>query len=64
MTPEETKLTNCYIVGRDGDDGPLFFSSIEHGIQCRLDRYAIIPLEEYNALRSESPVPVGAVRKE
>ena len=42
-------LHNCFIKGRDDDEGPLFIQTAD-GLFCRLDGYAIIPREEYEAL--------------
>ena len=40
-------ITNCYISQRSGEDFPLFNQSTG---EVRLDRYAIVPLEDYLAL--------------
>ena len=53
MDPNETKLIDCLIIPRTtGPDAghPLFEASKEHGVQCRLAGYAIIPRERYDAL--------------
>lgn len=58
MKPEETKLIGCFIKGLDlpmAVEGtptplPMFDYSLEHGVQCRLENYAIIPMEEYRRL--------------
>ncbi len=58
MDPRETKLINCLIVPsttvRWGSLGvPLFEQTPEHGVQCRLDGYAIVPREDYEKLVAE-----------
>ncbi len=53
MDPRETQLLNCLIVPRHDTQRALtglFEQSPEHGVQCRLDGYAIVPREDYEAL--------------
>lgn len=50
LTPDETYVRRCSIHPRDADP-VLFTESAEHGIQCTLDGYAIIPIEEYEQLK-------------
>lgn len=50
MDPNETYVRNCYLSMRPSDKGPLFASNDEHGIQCCLDGYVVIPIEQYHTL--------------
>ena len=44
-----SKMENCYVSAREGE-GPIV--SVRHGaVIVSLDRYAIIPLEEYHELQ-------------
>ena len=44
-----SKLDNCYVAAREGE-GPII--SVRHGdVIVSLDRYAIIPMEEYRKLK-------------
>jgi hypothetical protein len=45
----ESKLNNCLIVPRNS--GEILFEVGEHGVRCSLDGYAIIPMEQYEALK-------------
>lgn len=66
MEPSETLVKNCYIsrTARDlAEERAIFYSSDAHGVQCRLDGYAIIPMDEYarlKALSSDVPFSMGA----
>lgn len=51
---EDSYVANCYIKVRDDQEGPLF----DPDGRARLDRYAIIPIEEYEKLTGEK-LPVG-----
>lgn len=57
MEPKETVVTNCLIVPRKGDV-VLFAVTPEHGVQCCLDGYAILPIETYRELTQRQSVPV------
>ncbi len=58
--PDKTYLKNNYICARKGDP-PLFYQSAEHGIQAALDRYAIVPREDYDELvQRAAPAPAQA----
>ncbi len=53
MDPRETRFEDCVIVRREGGPlrtAPLFEWSPAHGMQCRLEGYAIVPREQYEAL--------------
>ncbi len=51
--PLESSITNCYVKGRSVPD----FVISDGGTCCiRLDRYAIIPLEEFSGELSASPL--------
>ena len=41
-------VDNCLIKPRDGQQGPLFVGTLS-GIHPRLDGYAIVPRDEYEA---------------
>lgn len=53
MTPEQTYVRNCLIhPRRDGAGAEAMFTlSAEHGVQCQLDGYAIVPRDEYERLK-------------
>ncbi len=42
-------VKNCFIMCRDTDEGVLFDFRTQ-GVTVRLDRYAIIPMEQYDRL--------------
>ena len=46
---EKGYLYNCHIEPKDDEDGPLF-EHMGSYVVCRLDGYAIIPLEKYRTL--------------
>ena len=48
-----SKLENCYVVPREGE-GPII-SVRDDNVIVSLDRYAIIPLEEYRQLKERPP---------
>jgi hypothetical protein len=52
MTEEfnDSYLTNCLVMPRDDQRGPMFDDTVCGVVRCRLDRYAIIPIEEYERL--------------
>lgn len=62
MDPNETYVRNCYISMRPSDKGPLFASSDEHGVQCCLDGYVVIPLERYHTLLNQIAGAVSDAR--
>jgi len=43
----ESRLEQCAIMGRDGDQGNARFYVHNGIIECNLYRYAIVPLEDY-----------------
>jgi len=49
--PPESYITNCLIRGRDYEDdvpnAPAMFQNYYGAMSVHLDRYAIIPLEQY-----------------
>ena len=47
MSRREPHLTRCYIQARHGEAG-MFRVSMEGVISVYLDRYAIIPMEQYD----------------
>lgn len=51
---EHSYITNCYIEGRKGRPTTFLFRTKfgMEGIIVHLDRYAIIPLEEYERLKA------------
>jgi len=52
--PEKAFVTNCHIICRE-DDGPLFHADPANGlIHPYLDKYTILPSEDYEALRAEN----------
>lgn len=53
-------LHNCIIIGRkeDLEKGVTLFDGSGPNVTCRLNGYAIIPVEEYYQLKNE-PVPPG-----
>jgi hypothetical protein len=52
MDPKETYLRNCVIAARQPATTPLFSADPKHGMQCCLDGYAVLPVEEYEALQA------------
>ena len=50
---------NSYLHPRDGTKGPIIDSS-SGDVLCRLNGYAIIPIEEYYSLREEK-IPEGTL---
>ncbi len=57
MDPRETQLLNSLIVPRQDTLRALtglFEQTPEHGVQCRLDGYAIVPREQYEALVAQA----------
>lgn len=62
MNPKDCVVTNCFIYCRPSDPA-IFEVSDEHGIQCHLDGYAIVPMEHYDALlKHVETIPVGGVK--
>ena len=58
LQSETSWLRNCILAGRPGD-GPLFDgATIEGAYLARLDGYAIIPVETYQALLSGKSAPI------
>lgn len=49
----DSQLMNCVIRIRENDPGPLF-TGTKYGVLANLDRYAIIPLAEYEDLLSRA----------
>lgn len=45
--PEQTGLKNCLVKVRPSESGPLFWVSNDHGVQCNLNGYAIVPIEDF-----------------
>ena len=43
----ESRLEQCAIMSRDGDQGNVRFYGHDDIIECNLYRYAIVPLEDY-----------------
>ena len=43
-------VTNCTVLSRDGED-PLFNEGVDGVVSAKLNRYAVIPIEEYNKYR-------------
>ena len=50
----EDKLENCFIKNREGDD--LLFSMKNDEVHASLDGYAIVPMEDYEALNRAAGV--------
>lgn len=46
----DSYLTNCHIISRQEEDKPLFVGSGDK-VFCRLDRYTVMPTEQYDKLR-------------
>lgn len=46
----DSYLTNCHIISRQEEDKPLFVGSGDR-VFCRLDRYTVMPTEQYDELR-------------
>lgn len=51
-------VTNCYFVPRAGD-APLFLEAEGLGVFARLNRYAVIPIEEYRRLARRARHPIS-----
>jgi hypothetical protein len=52
---------NCYVKSRDGDTG-LFFVH-DDTVTARLDGYAIVPREEYDALEAERDAALARIAR-
>lgn len=51
-TKQDSFLTHCLVTSRDGDE-PIFVYSKDH-VFCRLDRYVVLPVEDYQRLLIEA----------
>lgn len=68
VTGRRSYMTNCILKPREFGEGAMF-SAIDGEIYATLDRYAIIPVEDYEALvawydNSYTTLKVGEVKTE
>lgn len=58
MSEHKSYVTNCFIKARSDEKEPYLFrhdgNTMPGLMEVRLDRYAIIPIEEYEALTGEN----------
>lgn len=64
----DSRVIDCYIIARDGDDQPLFHLADDGTVTARLVGYAIIPKEQYHRLTElaeaeASRIAASAIRK-